>query len=368
MAAVVEPKQVEPKQVEAQVVAVATAAGSPMDYVAFANLANLDHFNFSQMNGLWEAVTGGCLPNQYMLKPNDQDQAVFMMEENSSCWCRACCSPAQPALVKFYNASPPIKNAGTCCGPCKREGKDTFRKTGEPVFTFEKNGNCGNCAQMGPTNCWVCHEKCQSKAFYHIGDVPSEWKPQGCGPCKVHHWDFPNGVPGEPGNARPNMFARAEVPVGGGGCTPTINLMVRDQNGGESQFAVVEGPTFFGGCMDLCCNTTFMISREAGKTGDLAKITKLKPEGMMELCCALFTPVDFYNLDFAEGHGLHPTEKAAILGEIVHLDFLFFEAEQPLCRYEDESGICYILLCTCYCFGCLCPVQLCIMNPEKAKN
>jgi hypothetical protein len=43
MAAVVEPKQVEPKQVEAQVVAVATAAGPPMDYVAFANLANLDH-------------------------------------------------------------------------------------------------------------------------------------------------------------------------------------------------------------------------------------------------------------------------------------------------------------------------------------
>ena len=34
---------VEPKQVEAQVVAVATAAGPPMDYVAFANLANLDH-------------------------------------------------------------------------------------------------------------------------------------------------------------------------------------------------------------------------------------------------------------------------------------------------------------------------------------
>ena len=32
---------------------------------------------------------------------------MFLMEEESSCWCRACCNPAQPALVKFYNSSPP---------------------------------------------------------------------------------------------------------------------------------------------------------------------------------------------------------------------------------------------------------------------
>lgn len=41
---------VEPKQVEAQVVAVATAAGPPMDYVAFANLANLDHCKTNKTN------------------------------------------------------------------------------------------------------------------------------------------------------------------------------------------------------------------------------------------------------------------------------------------------------------------------------
>jgi len=359
---------VEPKQVEAQVVAVATAAGPPMDYVAFANLANLDHFHFSQMGLFGELVSSGCMANRYVIKPKDQDQAVFVMHEESSIWCRACCSPAQPALVKFYNATAPQTNPDYCFGKCK--GKNTYGEVNAQngaILTFEKNGNCGNCAQMGPTNCWVCHEKCQSKAYYHIGDVPSTLEPKGCGPCKCEHWEFPNGAPGLPETARPNMFARAEVPVGGGGCTPTINLMVRDQNGGESQFAVVEGPTFFGGCMDLCCTTTFMISREAGKSGDLAKISKLKPEGIADLCIALVTPVDYYDIDFAEGHGLHPTEKAAILGEVVHLDFLFFEAEQPLCRYEDESGICYILLCTCYCFGCLCPVQLCIMNPEKAK-
>ena len=175
------------------------------------------------------------------------------MHEESSIWCRACCSPAQPALVKFYNATAPQTNPDTCFGKCK--GKNTYGEVNAQngaILTFEKNGNCGNCAQMGPTNCWVCHEKCQSKAYYHIGDVPSTLEPKGCGPCKCEHWEFPNGAPGLPETARPNLFARAEVPVGGGGCTPTINLMVRDQNGGESQFAVVEGPTFFGGCMDLC--------------------------------------------------------------------------------------------------------------------
>ena len=71
------------------------------------------------------------------------------------------------------------------------------------------------------------------------------------------------------------------------------------------------------------------------------------------------TPADTYNLDFAPGHNLTPTQKAAVIGEMIHLDFLFFEAEQPLCRTSDDGKVCYLLLCTCYCMGALCPVQLC---------
>merc|ERR1719329_543268 len=99
--------------------------------------------------------------------------------------------------------------------------------------------------------------------------------------------------------------------------------------------------------MDLCCSTKFTVSRAGDKSGDLAIITKKnKDPGCIGLCVALCTPADTYNLDFSPGHKLSATQKAAIIGEMIHLDFLFFEAEQPICR-EDESA-CYLLLCTCY--------------------
>ena len=242
---------------------------------------------------------------------------------------------------------------------CKKEPYNTYSPVGEPVLTMEKNGNCDNCAQCGPTNCFVCCAKCQSKTWLHIGDVKTEREDKGCGPCKVAHWEFPEGTPGLAENKRPNVFAEATVPIMGGGCTPTVNVMRRGAAQEMEQFAVIEGPTCFGGCMDLCCNTEFKVSRGKGKAGDLAVISKQKPDGFMELLIAMCTPVDKYQLHFTDNHGLHPTEKAAIMSEMVHLDFLFFEAEQPLCEYKAEEKMCYILLCTCYCFGCLCPIKMC---------
>jgi hypothetical protein len=109
-----------------------------------------------------------------------------------------------------------------------------------------------------------------------------------------------------------------------------------------------------------------MISSSKGKSGDLGKITKKAPEGACACCIQLCTPADTYNIDFEQSAGLSPKQKAAIIGEMVHLDFLFFEAEQPLCRFEESNSTCYILLCTCYFFGYLCPCQLCI--PCKSEG
>lgn len=271
-----------------------------------------------------------------------------------------------------------------------------YNPINNPVLTFEKGGNCDNCAQCGSLNCFVCCAKCQSHAWMHNGDVPSTYAPKKVCCSTIDHWEFQD-TPGLLETPRPNAFAHAVVPIYGGGCTPTVNVMERDQQGKEVEFAVVQGPTFFGGCMDLCCSTKFTVSRKGDKSADLALITKKnKDPGCMGLMVALCTPADTYNLDFAPGHGLTPTQKAAIVGEMIHLDFLFFEAgkgtnvlvwevdrvcsvfcawidflcflcflvlfffffcqEQPLCKSE-ESG-CSMLLCTCYCMGCLCPCKL----------
>ena len=251
--------------VEAVVVSVATSGGTPMDVTAFSNLAAVDHLEFKQGNVLWEALSGGCVPNSYMIrdrtakfnagKTKKEQQAApkgdafFIMKEESSCWCRACCNPAQPALVKFYNTSPPQQKTGMGCGPCKMDDYDTYNTVGDTVVTFEKSGNCDNFAQIGPTNCFVCCACCQSHAWLHNGDIkttPDDFKI--C--CfTIPHWKFDEGTPGVMKNLRPNAFAHAVVPIGAGGCTPTVNIMARDMAGNENQFAVVQGPTFFGGTL-----------------------------------------------------------------------------------------------------------------------
>ena len=347
--------QVMPQQ--AQVVSVG-ASSNMMDAVSFQNLAAVTQLEFKQGNVLWEAFTGGGAANSYMITERNSGQAIFIMQEESECCCRYCCNPSQPAFVKFYNSSPPfpVPKTGCCC--CVRPAYNKFNKVGQPVLTFEKSGMCDNLAQCGVTNCCVLSSICQSEAWMHTGNIPTTYNPQGCACLKVESWDFPAGKPGKA--IKTNMFAHSIVPIGGGGCTPTVNLMSRQSNNGpETQFAVVEGPTFFGGCMDLCCTTKFTVSSQKGKSGDLAIITKKAPEGAGGICMALCTPADKYNLDFTAEGNLTPQQKAVIIGEMVHLDFLFFEADQPLCHQSDDGKMCYILLCTCYCMGALCPVECC---------
>ena len=57
------------------------------------------------------------------------------------------------------------------------------------------------------------------------------------------------------------------------------------------------------------------------------------------------TPADTYNLDFAPGHNLTPTQKAAVIGEMIHLDFLFFEAGKMIVLLNHVLLFVVCLLC-----------------------
>merc|ERR1719409_2190693 len=43
----------------------------------FAPLANVNNVRFTQGNIFWEAVTGGCVPNTYMITDTDTDNAIL---------------------------------------------------------------------------------------------------------------------------------------------------------------------------------------------------------------------------------------------------------------------------------------------------
>jgi hypothetical protein len=91
----------------------------------------VDHIEFKQGGAFMEALSGGCVPNNYYIRDRtakwnarqnggdakaEKDapigDAYFVMKEESSCWCRGCCNPAQPTLVKFWNTSPPEERPG----------------------------------------------------------------------------------------------------------------------------------------------------------------------------------------------------------------------------------------------------------------
>jgi hypothetical protein len=58
---------------------------------------------------------------------------------------------------------------------------------------------------------------------------------------------------------------------------------------------------------------------------------------------------------------------------MIHLDYMFFENDKfPVTcsgmSERDEFHWCHILLCLCYCYGCLCPIQCSIPFPEKKQG
>ena len=102
---------------------------------------------------------------------------------------------------------------------------------------------------------------------------------------------------------------------GGGGCTPTVNVMDRSAGVPEKQAAVIEGPHCFGGILDCCCDTSFKISRTKGKSGDLGRIVKKIPEGCDGWCRAACTTADTYDIELTDGGAMTmtPFEKALVL-------------------------------------------------------
>lgn len=331
-----------------------------------------------------EAITGGIMPSKFlfsdynfMYQPyrngqpygDPQPYPLFYVQEtmgdccSKDCWCRCCCSPRNPSLMRFYSAGEPYDPGPCkCCGTVCWENDDASDKLGDPFMTLERYGCCSRFA-----NCCVCCECCQDEMRLHYGK-------QG---------DSDNGDTMAGTLAYDHVISRAVVPIGGGGCTPTIEIFQRKVEGGvlqgdtppgaaktdaEDRTMVVEGPMCFGGFKDLCCDTEYTISSDNGGSGDIARVTKKKPEGCSEWCRACCSTADTYDLNLSDrGHQMAPEQKAMMIGEMVHLDLMFFENDKfPIeCERQGDTTWINILCCVAYCYGCLVPIKCCIPCRDK---
>ena len=156
--------------------------------------------------------------------------------------------------------------------------------------------------------CFACGPGCQDGMVLHAGTV--------------------RGKPGKIPTSQ--AIAHSRVPKWGGGLHPTLQVMDRGVSAVEEPYAVVRGPTCFGGCTELCCKKDFGVSKvpqgwKPGSykdlhPGDAATITKKKPQSFKGVMKQLFTDADTYLVEFKDP-SMTPQQKAAMLGSMLLLDY-----------------------------------------------
>ena len=90
----------------------------------------------------------------------------------------------------------------------------------------------------------------------------------------------------------------------------------------QRALAKIEGPTFFGGCSEMCCDSEWPVSKMPAEAfdnklmvGDFAVITKHKPNGCESAMMEAMTDSDTYTIEFNQGVQLAPQQKALVDGE-----------------------------------------------------
>ena len=328
-------KPVVPVAAAAVAVPAATAEAIPVAYATLVQqsgvnldfLMPLNRLIIKQQTDLFETITQGCYeaPNAYMVFNADTGRPVFIVREISGDCTRCCCAPTHAFSLQFMAINPDGSPGGI-------------------LMTMERAGNsCSNpCAKW--LCCCNCSEFCSDGFRLHLGAV-----------------DHPDG----PGNfPNTNQIGWANQPSMGGGLTPTIQLMERQE---LASFAIVEGPTCFGGCSELCCSAPFQISKGPAidlplKRGDSAKITKQKPNSLGAAMREALTDSDVYTMEFTDP-ALNPYQKATELAALFLVDYMFFERDNGMCH--QENGKTYITCFLCYCAGCIIPCNITFGKDEK---
>jgi len=315
-------------------------------------LSRMDSFFIQQRIRMIEAVTGGCIEqaNVYDVFDHETNKRIMIIKEESDGCSRCLCSPDHSVFVKFYHvdASAPELQPG-------QKVDWAYEPSGTPFMTFEREGcDCFGSCPKPCLCCFACNESCSQVGTLHAGDLA-----------------------GKPGDAkgkreRTKLLGETIQPRGGGGFKPVMQMMDRaDPNDGATgrseMFAATRGPCLTGGCAKLCSSFEFGSAvaspQDEGNVkklhslnfGDFATITKLKPKTMAQGAREMFTDSDLYDVRY-KNPSITPQQKANVLAQMVHLDYMFFERDGDMC-YSDGSGF-HIVLFNCFIYGCVCPCEI----------
>jgi len=182
-------------------------------------------------------------------------------------------------------------------------------------------------------NTFVCFNCCRDGMHIYSGSLPND----------------PNFEVGRPTKNEPlnKLMGSVTQPIFAGCCTPTMHLRGERQSDADEPYGKIEGPCFFGGCSEFCCDFKFFVSnyKSGSKEGDLALITKKKPTNMATAFAEAFSEADNYTIEFNNNVRLTGAQKATVLAGQLLADYMYFDGNTDKCKI-DENGI------TIYCFYC----------------
>ena len=299
-----------------------------LDATTAGMIGAVNKFKVRQRTRFMEAITQGACEqrNIYDISDFATGQPLFTAVEYSDGCLRCCCAPHHAFNLKFKPPAPgaPIRMLDSM----------------PASMTMERNGVPNKCL-----GCCVCSEMCMDGFYLHAGDI--------------------QGEAGSVAMSSGRVMGVVTQPKWGGGLTPTLNVMERGDAAGSKwgTLAKIEGPTIFGGCTELCCESNWPVSRMTNDTfgtklmvGDFATITKKTPKGCGQAITEAMTDSDTYTIEFKEGMQLAPQQKALMLASLLQIDYMFFEKDNGMCSCEGSKI--KITLCNCYCCGCSHPINI----------
>lgn len=292
------------------------------------------HIYMRQHWSMFEAITGGMYEkaNVYDVYNGNDDNKyevanqIMRIEARSTNCERTCCAPAHSIMLHVKDLE------------------------GNTIITIQRPGFGSGKYCLG--SCCALTDCCQDGIIVHEGKVEAE--PACCSlgnPCcdGCGHGDLKN----------PNPISKAQVPMCGGGCSPNVHIY--EEVDSAEPNGSLSGPFIFGGCTELCCESTFKYSTKDGR--EVSRVQKLVPRSVEALCQELFTDSDKYKIEFYEGST--GEEKANAIGLSLLADYMFFERDLGIITYitkEDGTKALKCTLCLTYCCGQVCP---CSCNCES---
>jgi len=288
----------------------------------------------------------------------DFQAELMRIDEVSSDWNRCCCAPNHPLRLEARQYIPMpgdnlMSDYSHLRGDLVRDfnGFDLVRRQQlltdmykqQPVLmSMVRDDGLRACCRC-PCKCLnsgVCFACCQDGMHIYAGKVN----------------DDPENDVGRPYQLDPSkLMGSVYQPIYGGCCTPTMHMRDQLQSDESLPYAKLEGPCIFGGCSEFCCDFEFPISffNSPSRSGDIAKVTKKKPDSLAGAVKEAFTDADVYTITFNNEVNLTPSQKATILASQLLADYVYFDGNTEKCQWKDE-GI-YIYCFYCSCIGKICP-------------